>query len=181
MMFKYALNVEKIKESDVIIDTSVDFASLSGAYIAHQGDFVNLFEPNATNIEKEGYGCVLTSLGQITGVVPYTAFYSKESFINNNKDKIAKFNKALNKGLEFVKNNTSSKIAEIILPEFPDISLNELTVLVERYKESDAWYDSTYVNIDDYKRLVDIMIYGKTIEKIPPIEILMTNEFNNNK
>ena len=178
MMFKYALKESNIDEKKVNIDTSVDFASLSGAFISHQGDFVNLFEPNATNIEKEGYGCVLTSLGQITGVVPYTTFYAKEDYINNNKTTIEKFNIALNKGLEFVKNNDSETIAKVILPEFPDISLNELTFLVQRYKDADSWYDNTFINIKDYYRLIDIMIYGKSIEKTPPIEVLITNEFN---
>ena len=92
MMFKYALKESNINLEEVKIDTSVDFASLSGAFIAKQGDFVNLFEPNAYNIEKQGYGCVLSSLGKITGVVPYTAFYAKEEFINNNKETIKKFN-----------------------------------------------------------------------------------------
>ena len=113
--------------------------------------------------------------------IKYTAFYAKEEFINNNKETIKKFNNALNKGLEFVKNNDSSTIAKIILPEFPDISLNDLIILVQRYKDIDSWYDNTFVNIKDYNRLIDIMIYGQSINKKPPIEILITNEFNRDK
>ena len=85
MMFEYALNKSNIDKNKVIIDTSVDFASLTGAFISKRGDFVNLFEPNATKIEKEGMGCVLASLGEITGVVPYTTFYAREEYINENK------------------------------------------------------------------------------------------------
>ena len=48
MMFKYALKESNIDEDKVLIDTSVDFASLPGAYISNQGDFVNLFEDSAT-------------------------------------------------------------------------------------------------------------------------------------
>ena len=178
MMFEYALKESNISKEKVLIDTSVDFASLSGAFISKQGDFVNLFEPTASILEKQGYGCVLESLGQITGTVPYTTFYAKEDYINNNKETIQKFNNALNKGLKYVQENDSKKIAEVILPEFPDISLNELTSIVQRYKDADSWYDNTYVNIDDYNKLVDIMIYGKAITKKQPVEILITNEFN---
>ncbi len=178
MMFKYALKESNISEKDLKIDTSVEFAGLSGAYIAKQGDFVNLFEPNATNLETEGYGCVLTSLGSITGVVPYTTFYADEEYINNNKDVIKKFNKALNKGLRYVFENEPEDIAKSILYQFPDTSLSELSSLIERYKYADSWYENTYVNINDYYRLVDIMIYGKSINKKPPIELLITNEFN---
>ena len=53
MMFEYALYKSNVDKSLVIIDTSIDFAGLTGAFIGKQGDFVNLFQPNALNIEKE--------------------------------------------------------------------------------------------------------------------------------
>lgn len=178
MMFEYALNKSNIDKNKVIIDTSVDFASLTGAFISKRGDFVNLFEPNATKIEKEGMGCVLASLGEITGVVPYTTFYAREEYINENKDVLEKFNKALNKGLKYVRENDTKKVAELIIKQFPDTNINDLSKLIDRYKNADSWYKTTYVNIDDYYKLVDIMLYGKTIHEKPPLELLITNEFN---
>ena len=178
MMFEYALKKSNINLDEVKINTSVDFSGLTGAYIGGQADFVNLFEPNATAIEKQKYGCVLSSLGQITGSVPYTTFYAKEEFINNNKDLIYRFNKALNRGLKYVKENDSKTIAKTIANQFPDTTVSDLTKLVERYKEADSWYDSTYININDYDRLTEIMINGNSLKKKIPIEALITNEFN---
>lgn len=178
MMFEYALNKTNIDKNLIDIDSSIDFAALTGAYIGKQGDFVNLFEPNATKLEKEGYGCVLASLGEITGIVPYTTFYAKESYINSNKENLEKFNKALNKGLKFVKENDSEKIANSIIYQFPNTTLSDLITIIDRYKKADSWYETTYININDFNRLQDIMIYGKSInQKINP-NILITNEFN---
>lgn len=178
LMFKYALKKEEIKERELTIDTSIDFASLPGAYLSKQGEFVNLFEPNASKIEKENKGCVLLSLGLITGTVPYTTFYAKKDYIENNKDIIKKFNIALNKGLDFVHKNNSETIAKTIKNQFPDTDLEELTLLIERYKNIDSWYKTTYVNKNDYNRLLDIMIYGKTISKKVNIDEIITNEYN---
>lgn len=178
MMFKYALKESGISESELTIDTSVEFAGLVGAFIGKQGDFVNLFEPNALNIEKQNMGCVLASLGGVSGVVPYTTFYAKEEYIKENKSVIEKFNKALNEGLEFVHANDSSTIAKAIINQFPDTSLSDLTKIVERYKSADSWYSSTFVNKADYNRLLDIMLYGKTIDSKINVETLVTNEFN---
>ena len=149
MMFKYALHNSDIKENELTIDTSVEFAGLTGAFIAKQGDFVNLFEPNATSLENQKIGCVLSSLGNLTGNVPYTTFYAKEEYINNNKDKIRKFNKALNKGLKFVKENDSLTVAKTIQNQFPDTNIDDLTNIIERYKNIDAWYDTTKININE--------------------------------
>ena len=178
LMFKYALKESNINENDINIDTSVEFSALTGAFISKQGEFVNLFEPNALNIENQKYGCVLSSLGNISGTVPYTAFYAKESYINDNKDIIKKFNNALNKGLKFVKDNTSETIAKSIINQFPDTSLKDLTSLVDRYKKIDSWYEKTTIIKQDYDRLIDIMLYGKTIDSKLDTTILFTNEFN---
>ena len=161
-----------------MIDTSVEFAGLSGAFIAKQGDFVNLFEPNATKLEQENYGCVLASLGNISGIVPYTTFYAKEDYIKNNKKELQKFNNALNKGLKFVKENNPYIIAKTIINQFPDTDINDLETTIKRYKDADSWYESTYLNMDDYNRLQDIMIYGKSIEEKIDASLLITNEFN---
>lgn len=178
MMFKYALKLNNIDENEINIDTSIDFASLSGAYISKQGDFVNLFEPNATKIENEKYGCVLSSLGNITGTVPYTTFYAKENYIKENKNIIKKFNNAINKALVYVNKNNSYDIANTIINQFPDTNINELEKLIERYKQIDSWYPTTYINLNDFDRLQDILLYNKTInEKIDP-NILITNEYN---
>lgn len=178
MMFEYALYKSNIDIKNVIIDTSVEFSGLTGAYIGGNGDFVNLFEPNALALEKQGYGCVLASLGEISGIVPYTTFYAKEEYIKNNSLNIKKFNRALNKGLRFVKVNDAKTIASSIINQFPDTSLEDLTKIVDRYKEADSWYDSTFIYKGDYDRLEDIMLYGGTInEKVNP-SILITNDFN---
>lgn len=178
MMFEYALHMSNVNKQNVKIDTSVEFAGLTGAYIAKQGEFVNLFEPNATTLENQKLGCVLSSLGNLTGNVPYTTFYAKEEYIKNNKELIKKFNKALNKGLEFTKNNNSETLAKVIQNQFPDTNLQDLTNIIERYKNIDAWYDNTIININDYDRLQDIMIYGKSIESKIDSNTLITNEFN---
>ena len=57
-------------------------------------------------------------------------------------------------------------------------SLTDLIKIVDSYKQADSWYETTYVNIDDYNNLQDIMIYGKSIDKKIDPKILITNEFN---
>ena len=169
---------KNIDKKDITIDTSVEFANLTSAFIAKQGDFVNLFEPNATTLENKKLGCVLTSLGNLTGNVPYTTFYAKEDYIENNKSLIQKFNNALNKGIKFTKENTKETIAKTIQNQFPDTNIKDLENIIERYKEIDAWYDTTKINLNDFDRLQDILIYNKNITKKVEPNILITNEFN---
>ena len=101
MTLEYALKENGIDPEKVVnVDTSVDFAAMGGAFIGGQGDFVTLFEPNALELEKEGYGYVVASVGELGGVVPYTSYSARISFLEENKELITNFTKAIQKGLE---------------------------------------------------------------------------------
>lgn len=167
------ININKIK-----LNYSVEFAALSGSFISGVGDYVNLFEPNATNIEKEGYGYVVASVGELSGEVPYTAFYTRKSYIDENKELLIKFTNAIAKGLTYVKENNSEKIADVILPQFPDISKNSLATIIDRYKNSDSWLDNPYISEESFKNLENIMMDANLIDEYVPYEDLINNLYN---
>lgn len=176
--FENALYNNNIDKSKVKLNYSIEFAALSGAFIGGTGDFVNLFEPNATKLEKEGYGYVVASVGELSGNVPYTAFNALKDYIKDNSSVIGAFTKAINKGLDFVHNNNSKEIAKIILNQFPDTSLTDLITIVERYKIADSWQKSTFINDESFNNLQDIMIRNDLITNYVPYEKLINNTYN---
>ncbi len=168
--------LKNTKTEGVKVNDSVDFANLTSAFISGDGDFVNLFEPNATKLEKQGFGYVVANIGKYSGEVPYTAFNAKKSFIANNLEVITNFRVAINKALEFTKNNDAKTTANIILKQFPDTSLNDLTTIVERYKSADSWLDNTIISEKLFKNLEDMIIDGKFIKSYVPYNDLIINE-----
>ena len=172
------LKNENVDSKSININTSIEFAALSGTFVAGVGDFVNLFEPNATNLVKQGYGYIVGNIGAYSGEVPYTAFYARKSFLNNNEDTLKKFTKALNQGLTYVRNNSPETIAQTILPQFPDISLTDLTTIVDNYKTYDSWLDNPYITEESYKNLEDIMLSDNLIDDYVPYNELIKNLYN---
>ena len=173
--FENSLLNSKIDISDVKINTTVDFANLSSAFISGTGDFVNLFEPNATKLENMGYGYIVSSIGEKSGEMPYTAFNARKSYINKNKDLIKRFNKAINKAIKYTKENSSNTLTNDIIGLFPDISKNDLEKVIERYKNADTWLDSTYISKENFENLERIMINSKQIENYVPYNKLIVN------
>lgn len=175
--FQNALDNTGINVKKVNINTSVDFASLTGSFIGGTGDFVNLFEPNATKLEKEGLGYIVASVGEYSGEMPYTAFNARKSFIDNNQELITNFTEAINKGLEFVHNNSSKDIANAILGQFPDTTLNDLETIIERYKNADNWLETPHITESSFKNLENIMIKDNQIKDYVKFEDLINNAY----
>ena len=178
MNFEWALRNNKIDpKTDLNTDTSIEFASMQGAFISGIGDYVSLFEPNASMIEQEGLGYVVASIGEMAGEIPYTAYNAKKSYIEENKDIIEKFTRAIAKGLKYVSENDSEVVAKDILEYFPDTTLTTVTNAIERYKEINAWYSTPEISEEDFDRIQDIMIDSGTLEEKVDYDDLVDTRF----
>ena len=176
--FLNALKNENIDINKINVNYSVEFSSLSGSFIGGVGDYVNLFEPNATLLQKNNYGKVVASVGKMSGEVPYTAFNARKSFIENNPDTIKGFTNAIQKGLDYVHEHTDEEVASVILSYFPDTSLNDLTKIVKRYRDNDSWFKTTFISEDDFNHIQDIMKSAGELEEFAPYKDLVDNSFS---
>lgn len=181
MTFEYTLKENGINKEDLTIDTSVDFASMGGTFISGLGDFVTLFEPSATKVENEGHGYVVGYVGEYGGSVPYTAYNARKSYIKNNKETIQKFTNAIDKGLDYVWKNDEETIAKVIVDQFPDLTINELSKMVKRYKDNDAWMKDTFFTEKSFDHLQDIMISAGELKEKVPYKNLVNTTFSKKK
>ncbi|MBQ3420486.1 MAG: ABC transporter substrate-binding protein, partial [Romboutsia sp.] len=179
MTLEWALKENGIdSKNDVNIDTSVEFSAMQGAFIGGTGDFVTLFEPNALAVEKAGYGKVVAYVGDLGGIVPYTAYNAKKSYIENNKDIIKGFRNAINKGLKYVINNDSKTIAKELVDFFPDTTLSDLEKIVDRYKEGRAWKSDISITEEEWNHIEDIIISaGELDKKVDYNKLIYSNGF----
>ena len=178
MTFEWALRENGIDPNkDLNIDTSIAFSAMQGAFIGGTGDFVTLFEPNALSVEQNGYGYVVAYIGELGGEVPYTAYNARKSYIENNKETIKSFTKAIDKGLKFVKDNTPEEIAKCIIDFFPDTTMNDLVKIVKRYKDGDAWRENITINEQEFKHIQDIMIASNELDKYVEYKDLIFSEY----
>ena len=178
--FINALKNNGIDEKEVNLNYSVDYASLSGAFISGTGDYVNLFEPNATTMELNKQGYIVSSIGKYSGEMPYTVFYAKKSYIKKNKKLIESFNKSINEGLEYTKKHSSKDIAILISKQFPDSSINDLEIMIQNYKNADSWLDNTTTTSKSLDNLQNLLLNNKLIEKKVPYKKLVL-DLNNEK
>ena len=178
MTFEWALRQNNIDpNNDLNIDTSVAFAAMEGAFIGGNGDFVTLFEPNATSVEKNGFGYVVAYIGDLGGMVPYTAYNARKSYIMDNKDVIEKFTRAINKGLEYVYSHSSEDVAKIVSEYFPDNSLSDMITIVNRYKDGEAWKKNITINEDEWNHIQEIMDASSELEKFVEYDKLIFDEY----
>lgn len=178
VILQYVLRNNGLKPGqDVKIDTTMQFAAMPGAFLGGQGDHVILFEPTASQMEKDGKAYILASLGKSSGEVPYTAYFARKSYIEQNPEIIQKFTNAIYKGQRWVDTHTPEEIAQVIKPHFPDANADILTTVVKRYKEQNTWKKDPVLLEKDLYVLQKALQDAGVLQKMAPYSKIVTTKF----
>ncbi len=178
MTFEYLLKEKGIDpKNDLNLDDSIQFSLMAGAFSGSDAEYVTLFEPTASMIEQEQKGYILTSIGQESGEIPYTAYCAKKSYIEGNEDLIQRFTNAIYKGLVWVNEHSAEEVAKAILDAFPDTDLPLLTKVVQRYKDIDSWKVNPILEQADFDKLQTIMESAGELNKKAPYDKVINNQY----
>ena len=166
-----------VPQVDAVVDTSVQFNMMAGAFTGGNGDYVALFEPTATEVELAGQGYVLCSIGAESGEIPYTAYFASQSYLKEHGDLVQKFTNAIAKGQKWVENHTDLEVAQAIQNQFPDTDLAVLQQVSARYRAIGAWKAVPTMESEDFDRLMDVMEDAGELEARVDFDQFVTNEF----
>ena len=161
----------------VNVRTDIQFAAMGGSFLSGEGDFVTLFEPTATQFEKEGKGYILTAIGAHCGNIPFTAYSAAQSYIDANPDVIQRFTNAVYKGQQYVATHSAEEIAPLVQPYFEDISLEDMVTVVQRYKDIEAWDTTPVLEPEALEKLMDVMTLAGQLEERAAYSDIVTTEF----
>lgn len=180
MALEYVLKQNGLNpENDVKMVTNIDFTATAGAFKSGIGDYVALFEPTATMLEKDGAGNIVSSIGNEAGNISYTCFYTTKSYMDENPDIIQKFTNAIYKGQQWVQQHTSEEVADSIISFFPGTDKEVIVKVIDNYKNIEAYSETPEVSEDGLNKLMDIIQgYDESlITERPDFNIIVNNSF----
>ena len=178
MTFEYVLKKNGLNpETDLVLDDSIKFDLMAGAFTGGTADYVTLFEPTATMTEQAGKGYIVASVGEASGEIPYTAYFAKKSYIEENSDIIQKFTNAIYKGQKWVEEHTMQEVAEAIKDFFPDTDVELLAQVLQSYKDIDAWKTDPVMKEESYNLLQTVMEEAGELKQKAPFDKVINNSY----
>ena len=180
MTFEYVLKQNGLNpQKDLVLDDSIKFDLMAGAFAGGEAEYVTLFEPTASAIEQAKSGYVVSSIGAEAGSIPYTCYFTTKSYMNKNKDLIQHFTNAIYKGQLWVKSHSDKEVASSIKSFFPGTEISSLETVTKNYRKIDAFASTPAIKEEDAARLMDIMQdYDKSLLPTrPPFNTIVNNDF----
>ena len=178
MTLEYILKQNGINpQTDLVLDDSIKFDLMAGAFAGGDAEYVTLFEPTATMTQDAGKGYIAASVGEASGEIPYTAYCAKKSYIEENPEIIEGFTRAIYKGEQWVKEHTAREVAEKIQEYFPDTTVDSLENSVQKYKDIDAWKENPILEEEAFDKLQLIMTEAGELDQKAPYDKIVNNTF----
>lgn len=179
MIFEYILKSKGLDpKQDLTIVKNIDFGYTAEAFTSGEGDYTIEFEPAAEALELGNKGKIVASLGVESGMVPYTAFSAKKSYIKKNPEVIQSFTNAIQKGIDYVSTHTPKEIAQVIQPQFKETDIDVIEAIVNRYYMQGTWKEDTIFTEESFSLLQSILKDAGVVDQLIPYDKLVTTDFS---
>ena len=73
--------------------------------------------------------------------------------------------------------NEAADIAPLLQPYFEDISIEDLAVVVQRYKNIEAWDTNPVLEPEALEKLMDVMALAGQLEQRADYDTIVTTQF----
>lgn len=178
MTFEYILGEYGLYNGrNVTMNFDVAFNLMTGAFEAGTGDYCTMFEPVASEYEKAGKGYVVASVGVESGEVPYTAYIAKESWLKENFSVAEGFLSSVMKAIDYIGENSSSSVAELLSPYFVGTDVESIAVSLDSYKEIDAWQSDMQMKEESFLRMEKIIDNAGELPEYVAFTALVDNSY----
>lgn len=151
-------------KKDLKLVNNVGPAARTGAWLAGQNDYGIFLEPEAGNLEKEGHGHVIASIGREVGPVDYTVFTTTDVFIQKNPAVLQAWTQAVARAQKYVQAAPAADLARHVAEYFPGMSQPELAKAIDRYRGYKLWKTSPLVEKAAVEQLQDMLTASGVLE-----------------
>ncbi len=167
-MLRYAMhiNAADFDRIDIIDAGNVD--EMDQAFRNGQGAFVHQQGPAPQQLEKDGVGFMVASIGEAIGPVAFSSLCATREWLET--DMAAAFIAAYQQGMNAVVEMPSAQICKLIHPMLPDIDEDVLTRTLDDYKKLNTWDENIAINPDSYENLLKVFLHSGYITREHPMQ-----------
>ena len=140
---------------------------------------VKVCASTADLVQESGKGYILCSIGEESGEIPYTAYFASQSYMAQNPQVIQGFTTAIARAQRWIAQHSDREVAEAMVSQFPDTSVDLLEKVTARHRAIDAWNATPVMAPSALERLEAVMEHAGelTREQFVDFEKLVDNSF----
>lgn len=162
-MLKYGLHKRGIPWSELDVVDAGDVDAIDREYRAGLGDYVHQQGPYAQQLEADGLGRVVASVGELIGPVAFSSLCASPAWLAT--DMARAFMQAYRAGLQAAREMAAEEIARLEAPFFPQIDLAVLTQTISAYQALGCWQADPAISQAAYETTLDVFEFSDLLSR----------------
>lgn len=171
MTFEYVMKEHGV---NAILNSDVAFNMMTSAFLGGKANYCTVFEPTASEIQANGNGYIVASVGEASGEIPYTCFIAKQSYMDSHGDKIEGLLRSVTKAIKYLNETDTDTVANLLTGYFADTSAESIKTSLESYKKIDAWVTNMAMKQESFNRLQDVIDLAGELERRVDFDAVVT-------
>ncbi len=173
MTFEYVMKAHGVNAN---LNSDVAFNMMTSAFLGGKADYCTVFEPTASEIQAQGNGYIVASVGEASGEIPYTCFIAKQSYMDKNPDKIEGLLRAVTRAIKYLNEADVEEAAGLLTKYFADTSAESIKTSLISYKNIDAWVNNMAMKEEAFDRLQEVIELAGQLERRVEFGSVVTTE-----
>ncbi len=162
-MFKYALHQQGVAFDQIDALDAGDVDAIDQTFRYGDADYVHQQGPAPQQLEKDGEGFVVTSIGEIIGPVAFSSLCASREWLAS--DMAQAFMRAYRRARQYVIDAEAQEIAHAETEFFPHIDREVLIHTVATYQRLGCWAPGARITREAYERALDVFEYNGLITR----------------
>jgi len=174
-MLKYALHLKGVNMNAIRMIDAGGPETMEKAFRQGQGEFIHLQGPAPQQLEKDGVGKIVASVGEVIPPVAFSSVMAMREFLDT--EKAQAFMRAYLRSLRFVIQSSAHEIAEIEAGFFPGVSIEVIAAAISRYQQLGTWRSDPRITFAQYEQAMDIFIFAGVFKERYAYEDVVVSAF----
>ena len=163
VMLRYAAELNQVEWKKVALIDAGPPEQMAVRFRRGEGEYIHLQGPAAQELESEGTGKVVASIGDAMPPVAFSSLAASAQFLET--DKARGFLAGYRRGRNFVTQSPAADIARLEKDFFPAVGLEVLTRAIARYQQLGCWQGSMEIPRNLYEQALTVFLHCGAIKK----------------
>ena len=165
-MLRYAADRQKVDWTEVRLINAGSPSEMDGAFRSGQGDFVHQQGPAPQQLERDGVGTVVASVGQAMPAVSFSTLTAMPPYLETPSARA--FMRAYRRALDWVRNAHTEEIADSLSGYFEQFDTQVLEGTIAAYRQIGCWSQDPRIPEDLYEQALDVFEFNGAIRRRHP-------------
>jgi NitT/TauT family transport system substrate-binding protein len=165
-------------QKDVKLMNNVAIPARVGSWLSGQNQYGIFIEPDAAQLELDGKGHFLASIGETVGPADYTAFMATDKYIRENAETVQGWTNAIYKAQKWTQAAPTAEVVDAVRQFFPGVNPQALAAATDRYRRLKIWKDIPTIEPSAIERFQDILVAGDvltTAKRVKYADLIITD------